>query len=173
MRSAITKNILPAMLAALVCVGALAPSAYAETGGAAVVPSAGGVPTSTPGAPPKGALATYFGPGLFGQTTACGQTLSPVLVGVANRTLPCGTLVEVSYRGRHLTVPVLDRGPYSHIGAQWDLTSGAARALKIRETVRIRTTIVGSTPNTPTLGLPAEAAPALVSAPSVGAVAAE
>ena len=48
----------------------------------------------------KVALATWFGPGFYGQTTACGQTLTPAVVGVANRTLPCGTLVKVSYRGR-------------------------------------------------------------------------
>jgi rare lipoprotein A (peptidoglycan hydrolase) len=75
-------------------------------------------------------------------------------VGVANRTLPCGTLINVSYSGRALIVPVLDRGPYSHIGADWDLTAGAASALGITETVRIHTRVVGSAPNTPTLGLP-------------------
>ena len=47
----------------------------------------------------KTAIATWFGPGFYGQTTACGQILTPEIVGVANRTLPCGTLVKVSYRG--------------------------------------------------------------------------
>ena len=75
------------------------------------------------------------------------------MVGVANRTLPCGTLVSVTYNGHSLTVPVLDRGPYSH-HASWDLTAGAAQALGITETVRIATQIVGKTTNTPTLGLP-------------------
>ncbi len=99
------------------------------------------------------ALSTYFGPGFYGQQTACGQTLSPLLVGVANRTLPCGTLVEVSYAGHSLTVPVIDRGPYAN-GADWDLTEGAAVALGIGETVRIGTLVVGAAANTPTLGLP-------------------
>ena len=53
-------------------------------------------------------------------------------------------------------MPVLDRGPYSHI-ADWDLTAGAASALGITDTVRIRTRVVGSAPNTPD----ARAAPAL------------
>jgi rare lipoprotein A len=100
------------------------------------------------------AIATWFGPGFYGQKTACGQTLTPAVVGVANRTLPCGTLVRVSYGGHAITVPVLDRGPYSHIGADWDLTSGAARALGISDTVRIRARVVGSTRNTPELGAP-------------------
>jgi rare lipoprotein A (peptidoglycan hydrolase) len=73
---------------------------------------------------------------------------------VANRKLPCGTLVKVSYRGHLLVVPVIDRGPYSHIGADWDLTAEAARTLGVEDTVRIGTRIVGSAPNAPTLGLP-------------------
>ena len=99
------------------------------------------------------ALATWFGPGFYGKRTACGQTLTPGVVGVANRTLPCGTLVRVTYTGHTLTIPVLDRGPYSHI-ADWDLTSGAAQALGITETVRIATRIVGHTANVPSLGAP-------------------
>ena len=92
----------------------------------------------------KVALATWFGPGFYGQTTACGQTLTPAVVGVANRTLPCGTLVKFSYKGRGVTVPVIDRGPYAHNGAQWDLTTEAAHALGMADTARIRTRIVGS-----------------------------
>ena len=102
------------------------------------------------------ALATYFGPGFYDKQTACGQTLKPQLVGVANRTLPCGTLVDVSYAGHRLTVPVIDRGPYAN-GASWDLTQAAARALGISETVHIGTLVVGSTANIPTLGMSAEA----------------
>ena len=98
-------------------------------------------------------IATWFGPGFYGQETACGQTLTPAVIGLANRTLPCGTLVKVTYHGHALTIPVLDRGPYSF--ADWDLTSGAAEALGISDTVRIGTRVVGKAPNTPTLGLPA------------------
>jgi len=104
-------------------------------------------------------IATWFGPGFYGNKTACGQTLTPAVIGVANRTLPCGTLIRVSYHGHAITVPVLDRGPYAH-GADWDLTAGAARALGVSETVRIHTRVVGTTPNTPSLGAPAEPAPA-------------
>jgi rare lipoprotein A (peptidoglycan hydrolase) len=92
--------------------------------------------------------------------------MSPALVGVASRTLACGTLVQIGYHGRHLTVPVVDRGPYGRIGAMWDLTAGTARALNIKETVRISTAIVGSVPNSPTLGEPAEVTPPAGSATS-------
>src|SRR6266511_113528 len=44
-------------------------------------------------------VASYFGPGLFGNRTACGQTLTTALQGVAHRTLPCGTPVRLVYAG--------------------------------------------------------------------------
>jgi rare lipoprotein A (peptidoglycan hydrolase) len=150
-----------ALLAALLSAGVLAAGASAGTGGAVAAPSSsssepGSTPASTPPPAtkiPKSAIATWFGPGFYGQHTACGQTLTPATVGVANRKLPCGTLVKVTYHGQGLTVPVVDRGPYAN-GADWDLTAAAAQALGIEETVRIATAIVGAVPNTPSLGLP-------------------
>jgi rare lipoprotein A (peptidoglycan hydrolase) len=140
-------------LMAAVCLSAiLAASAFASTGGSSAPSGSSGSTPAAPSTHPSG-IATWFGPGFYGKQTACGQTLTPAVVGVANRTLPCGTLVSVTYDGHSLTVPVLDRGPYSH-HASWDLTSGAAQALGITETVRIATQIVGKTTNTPTLGLP-------------------
>ena len=131
-------------------------------------------PAAAPGTTPATSIhttgiATWFGPGFYGKQTACGQTLTPGVVGIANRTLPCGTLVKVTYKGHSLTVPVLDRGPYSH-GADWDLTAGAAEALGVTETVRVGTHIVGKTANTPTLGLPPGSSSATVAG---GAFAAE
>lgn len=146
---------------ALVCAGGASSGALASTGGASA-------PTRTPAkATPKAQIATWFGPGFYGQTTACGQTMTPVIVGVASRTLPCGTLVLVNYRGHRLTVPVIDRGPYAN-GATWDLTWGAASALAIKETVRIRTKIVGKAANNPLLGAPAEVKPTAEAAASGG-----
>jgi rare lipoprotein A (peptidoglycan hydrolase) len=151
-------TILLALLAALSCAGALAVGALASTGGAAGPsadsPSSPSTPTTTATTKvPKTAIATWFGPGFYGQRTACGQTLTPAVVGVANRKLPCGTLVKVTFHGQRLTVPVVDRGPYAN-GADWDLTAAAAQALGIEETVHISTAVVGAVPNTPTLGLP-------------------
>lgn len=71
--------------------------------------------------------ATWYGPGFYGRSTACGQKMSKTILGVAHRTLPCGTKVSILYNGNTITVPVIDRGPYSH--ANWDLTEGAARRL--------------------------------------------
>jgi hypothetical protein len=80
------------------------------------------------------ALATWYGPGFWGNQTACGQTLTPDMIGVAHRTLPCGTLVTLTYQGRSVTVPVIDRGPYGVPGAQYDLTQAAAFVLGMTET---------------------------------------
>jgi hypothetical protein len=73
-------------------------------------------------------LATFYGPGFYGKQTACGQTLTPDLHGVAHKRLPCGTLVAVMYAGREIVVPVVDRGPYNGDYA-WDLTQATADAL--------------------------------------------
>jgi rare lipoprotein A (peptidoglycan hydrolase) len=142
-----------AALAAPAAVGALALSA-----GSAAAASSGGVApgplTHAHRASRHTALATWFGPGFFGRETACGQTLLPGTVGVANRTLPCGTLVLIAHRGRSITVPVIDRGPYGVAGADWDLTAGAAAALGVSDTIRVTSRILGRVVNSPQLGAP-------------------
>jgi hypothetical protein len=106
---------------------ALAPGAAgAETGGASPVASSGAGGLAF--APLQRAGATWYGPGLYGRRTACGQLLQPQTIGVANRELPCGTTVKFVYRGRRLITTVIDRGPYGG-GNDWDLTNGARRAL--------------------------------------------
>ena len=45
----------------------------------------------------------------------------PGTLGVANKTLPCGTMVKLRYHGHTVTVPVIDRGPYV-AGRDFDLT---------------------------------------------------
>jgi rare lipoprotein A len=72
--------------------------------------------------------ATWYGPGLYGRHTACGETLRPNTIGVAHRKLPCGTAVKFIYHGNSIVAPVIDRGPYSK-GNSWDLTSRAAEVL--------------------------------------------
>jgi len=76
----------------------------------------------------SGRMATWYGPGFYGNNTACGKKLTTTLRGVAHRTLPCGTPVVLSFRGRFLTVPVVDRGPYT-APFVLDITAGAARVL--------------------------------------------
>jgi rare lipoprotein A len=74
------------------------------------------------------ALASWYGPGLFGNHLGCGGTLQTGSIGVANKSLPCGTKVTLRHHGRVLRVRVIDRGPY--VGArEYDLTSATARKL--------------------------------------------
>ena len=63
---------------------------------------------------------------MWGRSTACGQVLRPTTIGVANKTLPCGTPVKFVWHGHSIVAPVIDRGPYIK-GRAWDLTSAAAK----------------------------------------------
>ena len=71
---------------------------------------------------------SWYGPDFYGNRTACGQALTKDLLGVAHKSLPCGTLVTFKYGSKQITVPVVDRGPYVD-GRQWDLTGGLCVAL--------------------------------------------
>ncbi len=84
------------------------------------------------------AAASWYGPGFYGNTTACGQTLTPGMLGVANKSLPCGTKVKLRYRGRSVTVPVIDRGPYA-AGREYDLTEATKQRLGFPDTGSVLT----------------------------------
>jgi rare lipoprotein A (peptidoglycan hydrolase) len=73
-------------------------------------------------------IASFYGAPLFGNGVACGGILHPWTLGVANKTLPCGTKVLFRYGGRAIEVKVIDRGPYI-AGREWDLTAATAVAL--------------------------------------------
>jgi rare lipoprotein A len=83
------------------------------------------------------------GPTLYGNHTACGQTLRPSTIGVAHKTLPCGTTVKFVYGGHVLITKVIDRGPYSK-GNAWDLTNGAREALDFEGVDQVRYAIASS-----------------------------
>lgn len=114
------------------------PPAGAMTGGASTAASsqAGAGEGLAFSSPMRSAAATWYGPGLYGNRTACGQVLLPWTMGVAHRTLPCGTPVKLAYRGHWIVTRVIDRGPYSY-GHAWDLTNGVRRALGFEGSGRI------------------------------------
>ena len=85
--------------------------------------------------PPQ--LATWYGPGFFGNETACGQTLTPTTMGVAHRKLPCGSKVVLNYGKRFVRTTVIDRGPFAN-GARWDLTQRTAEKLRFEYTDEVR-----------------------------------
>jgi rare lipoprotein A len=64
---------------------------------------------------------------------ACGGSLTSSTLGVANKTLPCGTLVTLRYGGHTVRVPVIDRGPYV-AGREFDLTEATKQALGFGDT---------------------------------------
>ncbi|MBS1888346.1 MAG: hypothetical protein JSU06_14270 [Actinobacteria bacterium] len=143
-----------AFLAAALAVLALvvAPGAQAATGGAApaAVATEPAAPTETTTvastfneaelsfSPYRIAGASWYGgTTMWGRHTACGQILRPTTIGVANKTLPCGTPVKFIWHGHTLVAPVIDRGPYIR-GRAWDLTAAAAEALAFEGVGRIR-----------------------------------
>ena len=63
-----------------------------------------------------------------GGSLACGGWLSSATMGVASKTLPCGTLVTLRFGSRVVRVPVIDRGPYVE-GREFDLTEATKEAL--------------------------------------------
>jgi hypothetical protein len=85
--------------------------------------------------------ATWYGPGFYGSRAACGIKLRRSTLGVAHKTLPCGTKVTFYSRGRFVTVPVIDRGPFVR-GVSWDLSEAAARRLATLSTARVRSLTV-------------------------------
>ena len=89
---------------------------------------AAAIPSEEPPTARGLALASWYGPGFFGKNTACGQIYTPETVGVAHRTLPCGTLLTLAHDERAVTVPVIDRGPFV-AGRILDLTSATRSAL--------------------------------------------
>jgi rare lipoprotein A len=85
------------------------------------------------------AAASYYGPGLYGGALACGGTLTTSKLGVAHKTLPCGSRVTLRYRGRTVTVPVIDRGPYAG-NREYDLTAATKAKLGFPSTGTVLTT---------------------------------
>jgi rare lipoprotein A len=85
------------------------------------------------------ASASWYGPGLYGNRLGCGGTLAPGRLGVAHKSLPCGSRVTLRHRGRSVRVRVIDRGPYAG-GREYDLTEATARKLRFRGHGAILTT---------------------------------
>jgi rare lipoprotein A len=79
-------------------------------------------------------LASYYGPGFNGDRTASGEIFDQRELVAAHRTLPLGSVVEVTNleNGRRVVLRVIDRGPYGknhRKGCIIDVSKGAARRL--------------------------------------------
>lgn len=74
------------------------------------------------------ALASWYGPGLYGNKLGCGGTLNAGTIGVAHKSLPCGTQLTLRKGSRIVRAKVIDRGPY--VGArEFDLTQATKQRL--------------------------------------------
>jgi rare lipoprotein A (peptidoglycan hydrolase) len=125
-------------LAALAVLASGVVSAQASTGGASSYTASTTESSEyTFSTPMRSAGASWYGPGLYGNHTACGQTLRPNTLGVAHKTLPCGTTVKFVYHGKALITQVIDRGPYVK-GRAWDLTAAASEALGFEGVGQVR-----------------------------------
>jgi rare lipoprotein A len=119
------------LLACALALSALAgaSSARADTGGATTIAASDAqAGDAFVFSPMRWGGATWYGPGFYGHQTACGQVLRPGTMGVAHRSLPCGTAVRFVYHGHSVVTRVIDRGPYT-TGNSWDLSNGVREAL--------------------------------------------
>jgi rare lipoprotein A len=82
------------------------------------------------------AVASWYGPGLYGSRLACGGRLTPATLGVAHRSLPCGARVTLRKGARILRVRVVDRGPFVG-GREFDLTAATRARLRFGQVGRV------------------------------------
>jgi rare lipoprotein A len=88
------------------------------------------------------AKVSWYGPGFYGRTMAGGGKLQQNSMVVAHRSLPFGTKIEFSYKGRTCTAVVQDRGP--HIaGRVFDLGPGTAKTLGFSGVGTVQYRIIG------------------------------
>lgn len=88
------------------------------------------------------AVASWYGPGFYGRTTASGAVLTEDMMNVAHRTLPFGTKIQFQYNGRTATAVVNDRGPHIS-GRTFDLGPGTAKALGFSGVASVNYRILG------------------------------
>jgi peptidoglycan hydrolase CwlO-like protein len=88
-----------------------------------------------------GGVASWYGPGFAGNSTANGEIYDPMGLTAASKELPFNTLLFVKYQGRGVVVRINDRGPY--VGDRIiDLSQGAAETVGMSGIGWIDATIV-------------------------------
>lgn len=90
----------------------------------------------TPATPASAAwlssAASWYGPGFYGQRTACGKTLTTDSMWVAAlkpQLAKCGMRVTICKSGRCYKVRVMDRGAWRGDARAWDMAPGLCRRL--------------------------------------------
>lgn len=73
--------------------------------------------------------------------TASGQKFNPNALTAAHKTLPFGTRLKVTHKGRTVIVRINDRGPFVK-GRHLDLSRAAARAIGCKGVCTVKVAIV-------------------------------
>jgi rare lipoprotein A len=91
--------------------------------------------------------ASWYGEEMQGSRTASGQKFVPSAISAAHRTVPLGSIVEVTAldTGRTILVLVNDRGPGQR-NLEIDLSRGAAQLLGVNATAPVRVRLVSASP---------------------------
>jgi hypothetical protein len=111
------------------------------------LPGQGGTPPPKPQQPKPGVLksgksmASWYGPGFYGNRSAGGPVLERNSLWVAHKSLKFGTVVRFTYNGKSITLEVRDRGPFIG-GREWDLTEAAAEKIGLKTGPRTGTGMV-------------------------------
>ena len=97
--------------------------------------------SSTQTASAQSGVASWYGPGFAGNSTANGEIFDPMGMTAASKELPFNTLLFVKFNGRGVVVRVNDRGPY--VGDRIiDLSQGAAQVIGLSGIGWVDATIV-------------------------------
>lgn len=125
-----------ALVFCLGCGGAAAEGRGAAGVSGSSAPGGAGEEVAAPSASGESGKASFYSDKLAGRSTASGEPYAPSAMTAAHRTLPFGTIVEVSREdGRKVEVRINDRGPFKR-GRVIDLSRRAAEELgMIREGV--------------------------------------
>lgn len=94
-------------------------------------------------------VASWYGPGFEGATTASGEPFDPSDYTAAHKTLPFGTKLIVTHGGRSVVVRVNDRGPYV-AGRDLDLSQAAAESIGLTAVGVATVEVENADPATPT-----------------------
>lgn len=109
----------------------------------------GPVPSSAERGPSQTGIASWYGPGFHGRTTASGVVYNQNDLTAAHQTLPLGTRVMVTNlnNGRSIEVTITDRGPFAKERII-DLSYAAAQTLGMigPGTIPVRIEVIDSGP---------------------------
>ncbi len=106
-------------------------------------------------------VASWYGPGFEGATTASGEPFDATDYTAAHKTLPFGTKLTVTLEGRSVVVRVNDRGPFV-AGRDLDLSQAAAEQIGLIELGEATVSVATAGPSIPTGPVSSAAEPAPV-----------